>query len=1194
MTFDSDHGQAYNREAQALLPPGLLSADIAESLARDPNPALILAMDGRTPLWSSHEAARRFGYRDAQSLMRARLPATAPGTQRLEQIGAEGLEISTPRLERLRYFIGFRGVVLTVLCRVIPLLDGREAILVAFPLAGTVDTRIGDGAAPISRTSALEPTASEPFQAPDATIPQPVFFERDLAILPASDLIRQARAMLGKDQNTGSDRIPSDIVARQNADTHDEPPEDELVHEELVHEELADWHEEPLRAQPETVAAIAPVEAMPPVSAFPVAPFGSIPVLNPAAVNAENQPAPARHKQPALPSRFLFALDTQGRLTRDVSGIATLAGADGLIAGASFADVLDEIDPAAAAAVRAGIASGETWQPITLAWPMENHSDRVAVRLSALPLVDATAGLTGFSGFGRLGAVSSEAITILHDDSVSEPLDQAAAQPAVIAPVALGMDTAEISPMLVQGPLAAAGLAGSVLDWSDDTDTATIDGIEDDASATDHPDTDESEGLPSGEFDAAAWHDSALDFGKLAALDAAEESAAPISADDLMAAAAQATPLLDDERDADDDTTADEDLTGTTSDGDPLPTAFDTAEFASRITPFPLPGGRRKADPPGPQNVVSIHNGQPSPAMPGFQRQGLSMTEKNAFREIARALGARFAGGDESESITSPLAASGGRGNTSIARSEQEAHAASPEPEQTSADREQDNIAGGPNPHFGLGDGVAGFLDRLPLGLMVLKGEQPLFVNRTLLDLTAYPDFASFIRENGARAIFRKGIAPREESRLPDPMVLATRDGEMVPVDAQLQLVDWDGSPATLISVRRAVELEQGKALRTVAMDLKRARAESHELRAILDTATDGVLTLDAAGQVLTMNGTAQALFGLHQNEIVGEHFTRLLANESHAIAMDYLDGLKLGGVRSVLNDGREVQGCEKNGGKMPLFMTLGRISEDDPPRFCAVLRDITAWKRAETDLTEARRVAELASAKKSDFLAKISHEIRTPMNAIIGFSEVMQEERLGPLGTAKYKEYLTDIRTSGQHVVSLVNDLLDLAKIEAGRMELDFQATDLNAIVQSAVQIIQPQANTARVLVRSQLAQKLPPVVADERSVRQIVLNILSNATRFTESGGQVIVSTSLLEGGEAVIRIRDTGIGMSAPEIEQALEPFRQVGQKRNKGGTGLGLPLTKALVEANRANFAIRSQPGEGTLVEVAFPSTRVLAE
>jgi signal transduction histidine kinase len=177
---------------------------------------------------------------------------------------------------------------------------------------------------------------------------------------------------------------------------------------------------------------------------------------------------------------------------------------------------------------------------------------------------------------------------------------------------------------------------------------------------------------------------------------------------------------------------------------------------------------------------------------------------------------------------------------------------------------------------------------------------------------------------------------------------------------------------------------------------------------------------------------------------------------------------------------------------------------------------------------------------------------------------------------------------------MSLVNDLLDLSKIEAGKLELNFGAVDANRIVAECVSLIQPQAARERVVVRQSLAPRLPNIVADERALRQIVLNLLSNAVKFNEPGGQVIVSTALTDAGHAVVRIRDTGIGMSESEIETALEPFRQIATSRNTRGTGLGLPLTKALIEANRASFSIKSKKAEGTLVEVAFPPTRVLAE
>jgi signal transduction histidine kinase len=255
------------------------------------------------------------------------------------------------------------------------------------------------------------------------------------------------------------------------------------------------------------------------------------------------------------------------------------------------------------------------------------------------------------------------------------------------------------------------------------------------------------------------------------------------------------------------------------------------------------------------------------------------------------------------------------------------------------------------------------------------------------------------------------------------------------------------------------------------------------------------------------------------------------------------------------------------------------------------VFRDLTQWKRTEEELVAARQQAEKSSAAKSDFLAKVSHEIRTPLNAIIGFSEVMMEERFGPVGNERYRGYLKDIHASGELLLSLINDLLDLSKIEAGKLELTFASVSLNELTRQCVGIMQPQANRERVIIRTALAPQLPPVTADARSVRQIVLNLLTNSIKFTGAGGQVIVSTALKDDGAVVLRVRDTGIGMSEKDLATALEPFRQVATTGRPGGTGLGLPLTKALAEANQAKFAIKSAPKEGTLVEIAFPASRV---
>jgi PAS domain S-box-containing protein len=372
------------------------------------------------------------------------------------------------------------------------------------------------------------------------------------------------------------------------------------------------------------------------------------------------------------------------------------------------------------------------------------------------------------------------------------------------------------------------------------------------------------------------------------------------------------------------------------------------------------------------------------------------------------------------------------------------------------------------------------------------------------------------------------------------------------------------------------------------------AQIDQAGLGAILDTATDGVVLLDRAGLVVSANRGAEALFGYGADELTGRALSDLLAPESAEAAYDPLEGVLRDRAAGAFRSGREVVGRLRDGGPLHLFMTVGRIGEGTDT-LCVAFRDITRWKRAEAELTQAKRQAERASSAKSDFLARVSHEIRTPLNAIIGFSEVMMEERFGAVGNERYREYLKDIHASGGHLLSLINDLLDLSKIEAGKLELTFANVSLNDLTQQCVAIMQPQANRERVIIRTSLPPTLPQVVADARSVRQIVLNLLSNSIKFTHAGGQVIVSTALNDNGEVALRVRDTGIGMSEQDLVTALEPFRQLATsvREISAGTGLGLPLTKALAEANRASFIIKSAPKAGTLVEIAFPPSRVLA-
>ena len=368
------------------------------------------------------------------------------------------------------------------------------------------------------------------------------------------------------------------------------------------------------------------------------------------------------------------------------------------------------------------------------------------------------------------------------------------------------------------------------------------------------------------------------------------------------------------------------------------------------------------------------------------------------------------------------------------------------------------------------------------------------------------------------------------------------------------------------------------------------------ELRAILDTATDGIITLDRDGKIHTFSAGAEAIFGYRIAEVADKPFGDLLTGESRKVLRDYLSALQGPGLASVFNDGREVNAVVKQGGTVPLFLTIGALqSLASRAAFCAVVRDITQWKRTESELRDAKEVAEATSRQKSEFLARISHELRTPLNAIMGFSEVMRLERFGEIKNDKYRGYVNDIHSSGGLLLSLINDLLDLSKVEAGQLELNFTSVNLSDTADNAIRMLQEAATGARVVIRKAMPGDLPNVVADQRSMRQIMLNIISNAIKFTDPGGQVIVSAQLNKSGELKLRVKDTGIGMNAEQLRDALEPFKRVmTEGREVQGTGLGLPLTKALAEANRTKFEISSEPRKGTLIELTFPTTRVLAE
>jgi two-component system cell cycle sensor histidine kinase PleC len=244
--------------------------------------------------------------------------------------------------------------------------------------------------------------------------------------------------------------------------------------------------------------------------------------------------------------------------------------------------------------------------------------------------------------------------------------------------------------------------------------------------------------------------------------------------------------------------------------------------------------------------------------------------------------------------------------------------------------------------------------------------------------------------------------------------------------------------------------------------------------------------------------------------------------------------------------------------------------------------------------LSEANMEVREASRAKSEFLANMSHELRTPLNAIIGFSEIMAREILGPVGQARYRDYANDIQDSGKHLLGVINDILDLSRVEAGRMTLLEDEVDLASVIGGCVRLLSHRAATAGVAITVDFQAETPRICADEGRIRQIGFNLLANAIKFTPQGGEVTISVAPNDDGEVEFTVKDTGIGMRPEDIPIALTPFQQVqtGGVRNQGGTGLGLPLTKTLVELHGGRLVISSQLGQGTTVCAIFPLERVL--
>jgi len=424
-------------------------------------------------------------------------------------------------------------------------------------------------------------------------------------------------------------------------------------------------------------------------------------------------------------------------------------------------------------------------------------------------------------------------------------------------------------------------------------------------------------------------------------------------------------------------------------------------------------------------------------------------------------------------------------------------------------------------------------------------------------------------------------------------------DGHWVWLRARCELVRQPGE-AGLHLIGIAVDITEQKNLveKTMAADMR--------LRDAIETIPEAFVLWDADNRLVLCNSNFQDLHNLPDEAItVGASYEAVVAAGRKPVVRSraITGGPNIPGARTFeaeLEDGRWLHISErrtKDGGYVSVGTDITALKTheekliESEKRLTATVADVRASEQRLAELAEKYAVektrAEEANQAKSKFLANMSHELRTPLNAIIGFSEIMESGMFGPLGTEKYNEYCSDIRRSGEYLLDVINDILDMAKIEAGRIRLDFEELDLDGLLAEAIRVVAARAQDKQL----ELATRISPVLglrADRRALKQIMLNLLSNAVKFTTAGGRVIVRGRAVKDC-IMLTIADTGIGIDKEALTRLGRPFEQVESQLTKShhGSGLGLAIAKSLVELHGGRMGIRSTLGRGTLVVVRLP-------
>jgi PAS domain S-box-containing protein len=364
---------------------------------------------------------------------------------------------------------------------------------------------------------------------------------------------------------------------------------------------------------------------------------------------------------------------------------------------------------------------------------------------------------------------------------------------------------------------------------------------------------------------------------------------------------------------------------------------------------------------------------------------------------------------------------------------------------------------------------------------------------------------------------------------------------------------------------------------------------------ALLEAAPDAMVIVDRAGRIAAVNEQTGKMFGWGREELVGKPVEMLVPNRFHVKHAGHRDGYSKDPKVRPMGAAHDLYGQRKDGTEIPVEISLSPLQMEEGSLVCAAIRDVTERRRLEEIRTKSlelleeqyRRIQE-ASRMKSEFLANMSHELRTPLNAVIGFAELLHDGKAGAV-SADQKEYLGDILTSAQHLLQLINDVLDLAKVEAGKMTFRMEPIDPARLAAEVRDTLRSLVGEKRMSIQLEVAPDFGDVVADAAKLRQILYNYLSNALKFTPDGGRVVVSITAEGRDHFRIAVADTGIGIRAEDLGRLFVEFQQLDGSAAKeyAGTGLGLALTKRIVEAQGGRVGVTSQPGKGSTFFAVLP-------